>query len=145
MAPVTGRECMLRIHYYRYDQDYTGWDLWIWEKGQEGSPFMFNQQELLNGDPTRVFKIAEIDVSGFTSNDIGLIVRRGGWHERDLHIDRFYTFSDNAKNSTEYIYLVQDTAEIFTSLEELQLSPGFEKAIFQNFREIFVSLQAPAN
>ena len=117
---------MLRIHYYRYDQDYTGWDLWIWEKGQEGSPFMFNQQELLNGDPTRVFKIAEIDVSGFTSNDIGLIVRRGGWHERDLHIDRFYTFSDNAKNSTEYIYLVQDIeflpprgTSAFTRLERL--------------------------
>ena len=135
---------MLRIHYYRYDQDYTGWDLWVWEKGQDGSLFMFNKQELLNGDAGKVSKIAEIDVSGFNSNDIGLIVRRGGWHERDLHIDRYYTFSDNVEFSSEDIYLVQDTAEIFTSLDDLHLSPGFEKAIFQNFREIFVSLQAPA-
>lgn len=135
---------MLRIHYYRYDQDYTGWDLWIWEKGQDGSLYMFNNQEQLNGDSGKVSKIAEVDVSGFKSNDIGLIVRRGGWHERDLHIDRYYTFSDNAKTSYEDIYLVQDTAEIFASLDDLHLSPGFEKAVFQNFREIFVSLQAPA-
>ncbi|NLP00119.1 MAG: type I pullulanase [Clostridiaceae bacterium] len=136
---------MLRIHYYRYDQDYTGWDLWIWEKGKDGSLFMFNKQELLNGDTGKVAKIAEIDVSGFNSNEIGLIVRRGGWHERDLHIDRYYAFTNNARNSYEDIYLVQDTAEIFTSLDELHLSPGFEKAIFQNFREIFVALQAPAH
>ena len=38
---------MLRVHYYRYDQDYTGWELWIWEKGREGSLYMFNFQEYL--------------------------------------------------------------------------------------------------
>lgn len=136
---------MLRIHYYRYDQDYTGWDLWVWEKGQEGSLYMFNNQELLNGEIGKVSKIAEIDVSGFNSNDIGIIVRRGGWHERDLHIDRYFSFSNNAKSESEDIYLVQDMADIFTSAEQLHLSPGFEKAIFKNFREIFVSLQAPAH
>ncbi len=135
---------MLRIHYYRYDQDYTSWDLWVWEKGQEGSLFMFSNQELLNSDAGKISKIAEIDVSGFKVNEIGIIVRRGGWHERDTHIDRYYTFSDDAKNSSEDIYLVQDTAEIFISADEIHLSPGFERAIFKNFREIFVSLQAPA-
>ncbi len=136
---------MLRIHYYRYDQDYTGWDLWIWEKGQEGSLFMFNNQELLNSDAGKVSKIAEIDVSVFKSNDIGIIVRRGGWHERDIHIDRYFSFSDNARSSSEDIYLVQDTSEIFISADEIHLSPGFDKAIFKNFREIFVSLQAPVS
>lgn len=135
---------MLRIHYYRYDQDYTGWDLWMWEKGQEGSLYMFNNQEFLNGDVGKLSKVAEIDVSGFKSRDIGIIVRRGGWHERDLHIDRYFTFSDDAKSSSEDIYLVQDTADIFTSIEDIHLSPGFENAIFENFREIFVSLQAHA-
>ncbi|MGI6084717.1 MAG: type I pullulanase [Acetivibrionales bacterium] len=135
---------MLRIHYYRYDQDYTGWDLWVWERGQEGSLFIFNKQELLNGEVGKISKIAEIDVSGFDSNEIGIIVRRGGWHERDLHIDRYFLLSDDAKTSSQDIYLVQDTAEIFNSIDELQLAPGFERAIFNNFREIFVSLQAPA-
>lgn len=136
---------MLRVHYYRYDQDYTGWELWIWEKGREGSLYMFNFQEYLDGDTQKVSKIAEIDVSGFNGREIGIIVRRGGWHERDLHFDRYYKMSDKAITESEDIYLVQDTAEIFYSIEELRLSPGFEKAIFENFREIFVSLQAPVN
>jgi len=135
---------MLRIHYYRYDQDYSGWDLWIWERGKDGTSYMFNSQEILNGDATKTAKIAEIDVSWFNSNEIGLIVRRGGWHERDLYIDRYYIFSDIARNASEDIYLVQETAEIYTSLEDIQLSPGFKRAVFQNFREIYVSLQAPA-
>lgn len=136
---------MLRIHYYRYDQDYTGWELWIWEKGQEGSLYIFNSQEYLNGDTQKMAKISEIDVSRFNSKEIGIIIRRGGWHERDLHIDRYFILPDRAKTESEDIYLAQDTAEIFLSLDELRLSPGFDKAIFENFREIFISLQAPAN
>ncbi len=136
---------MLRVHYYRYDQDYSGWELWIWEKGQEGSLHMFSSQEFLNGDTQKVAKIAEIDVSGFNSREIGIIVRRGGWHERDYLFDRYFILSDKAVTESEDIYLVQDTAEIFSSIEELLLSPGFERAVFENFREIFVSLQAPAH
>lgn len=135
---------MLRIHYYRYDQDYTGWELWIWEKGQEGSAFMFHYQEFLNGDLEKAAKYTELDLSHYKSNDFGVILRRGGWHERDLYIDRYFTLSDKARNDTDDIYLVQDTVEIYSSLEELCLYPGFERAIFENFREIFIRLQAPA-
>ena len=72
-------------------------------------------------------KIAEIDVSGFNGREIGIIVRRGGWHERDLHFDRYYKMSDKAITESEDIYLVQDTAEIFYSIEELRLSPDLKK------------------
>ncbi len=135
---------MLRLYYYRYDQDYLGWELWIWQKGREGSLFMFNTQAYLNSDIEKAAMVAEIDVSGFENNEIGIIVRRGGWHERDYHIDRYFLMSENAKTDSETIYIVQDTAEIFTSIDDLRLSPGFENAIFNNFREIYVCLQAPA-
>ena len=134
---------MLRIHYYRYDQDYTGWDLWVWEKGREGSAFMFQRQENLNGDIQKSAIVAELDVSGFTSHEMGVIVRRGGWYERDLYVDRYFTLTDNALTSSDDIYIVQDTTDIFNSEGELCLSPGFETAIFENFREIFIRLQAP--
>ncbi len=134
---------MLRIHYYRYDQDYTGWDLWVWEKGREGSAHMFHYQRYLNGDVNKAAKIAEIDVSSFIENEVGVIVRRGSWHERDLYIDRYFTLSDRARTASEDIYLVQDTADVYTSEDDLSLSPGFQTAIFENFREIFVRLQAP--
>lgn len=133
---------MLRIHYYRYDQDYTGWDLWLWEKGKEGSSHMFHSQEHLNGNEQRISMIAEIDLSHFGSRELGVIIRRGGWHERDLYVDRYFKVPENC---TSYdIYLVQDTPDIFTSESQLCLSPGFETAIFENFREIFIRLQAPS-
>jgi len=68
---------MLKIYYYRYDQDYFGWELWIWQKGREGSLFMFNSQEYLNSDIEKAAMVAEIDVSAFGNNEIGIIVRRG--------------------------------------------------------------------
>jgi len=135
---------MLRIHYYRYDQDYTGWDLWIWEMGHEGSLHSFKYQEVLNQDPGRIAMVAEVDVSSFTGSTAGIIVRRGGWHERDLHIDRYFHIGDDARTKTADIYIVQDTVDIMYSEKDLCLTPGFETAVFQNFREIHVRLQAPA-
>lgn len=135
---------MLRIHYYRYDQDYTGWDLWIWEMGQEGSLHSFKRQEILNQDPGRIAMVAEVDVSSFKSDKAGIILRRGGWHERDLHIDRYFHIGEDARTGVADIYVVQDTVEIMYSEKDLCLAPGFETAVFQNFREIHVKLQAPA-
>ena len=134
---------MLRIHYYRYDQDYTGWDLWIWEKGMEGFPHMFNYQEMLDKDPNKIAKVTEIDVSGFKSDQAGIIVRRGGWHERDLLADRYFQISMAARTATADVYIVQDTINIYYSGSDLCLTPGIETAIFENFREIYVKLQTP--
>lgn len=134
---------MLRVHYYRYDQDYTGWELWIWEKGHEGKPYMFNYHESLNDDVRKIAMVAEINVSGFMAREAGIIVRRGGWHERDLYVDRYFTLSDKAMTDSDDIYLVQDTVQIFPSRQELCLMPGFAAAVFENFREILVRLQSP--
>lgn len=135
---------MLRVHYYRYDQDYTGWDLWIWEKGKEGLPYMFIGQENLHGDKTKIAKVAEIDVSLFANHEIGIIVRRGGWHERDVNLDRYFHIEKTGKDEWMDIYVVQDTVELFMSEDHLSLTPGMDTAVFENFREIFVRLQAPA-
>jgi pullulanase len=134
---------MLRIHYYRYDQDYTGWDLWIWEKGKAGRAYMFNYNEFFYGDANKIARIAEIDVSQFQSREIGIIVRRGGWHERDLNFDRFITLPEGEFRLPYDVYLVQDTPEIYNSLDQVNLTPGFNIAIFQNFREIFVKVHIP--
>lgn len=134
---------MLRIHYYRYDQDYSGWDLWLWENGREGKAYLFNRQELLDADNQKVAKVAEIDVSNFNSREIGFIVRRGGWSEKDISYDRYITLPDNIENGAFDIYLVQDTPEIFDSEDKICLCPGFNTVVFENFREIFVRLQTP--
>lgn len=135
---------MLRIHYYRYDQDYIGWDLWLWEMGREGSLYSFKYQEALGDDPGRIAIVAEVDVSSFESSKAGIIIRRGGWHEKDLHADRYFDIREEAKTGTQDIYVVQNTVEVMYSEKDLVLTPGFETAVFQSLREIYVKLQAPA-
>lgn len=136
---------MLRIHYYRYDQDYTGWDIWLWETGHEGSLHSFKYQEMLGGDPGRKAIVAEVDVSSFTGSTAGIIIRRGGWHEKDIHADRYFYVRDEARTGIQDIYIVQDTIDVMYSENDLCLTPGFETAVFQSFREINVRLQAPAD
>lgn len=103
---------------------------------------MFHYQEYLSGDLQRAAKVAEIDLASFESRELGVIVRRGGWHERDLYVDRYFVVPQDC---TSYdIYLVQDVPDIYTAEDQICLSPGFETSVFENFREIFVRLQAPA-
>ena len=33
--PLEGQS--VAIHYYRYDNDYSGWALWLWERGKDGA------------------------------------------------------------------------------------------------------------
>jgi pullulanase len=33
------------VHHYRFDQDYTDWDLWVWPQYKEGKGFAFTHQD----------------------------------------------------------------------------------------------------
>ena len=46
-------------------------------------------------------------------------MRRGGWHERDLNFDRFITLPEGEFRLPHDVYLVQDTPEIYNSLDQV--------------------------
>lgn len=38
-------ELLLHIHYRRFDDNYDGWNLWIWPEGGEGEAYDFNSED----------------------------------------------------------------------------------------------------
>jgi pullulanase len=99
----------LIIHYYRFDNRYEGWNLWIWGDGVNGQPYPFTEEDGFG-------MVARITLNqSFTRT--GVIVRLGEWLDKDVAEDRFV---DTANGFAE-VYLLQNVKEIFT--EEPDISP----------------------
>lgn len=134
---------MLHIYYYRYDQEYLGWDLWVWPRGSEGKAFMFQDKIPVSSHPDKFMMVAKIDTDKMIQNEIGLILRNGGWQERDTTADRYIDLDAARVDNHMDMYLVQGDEDIHYSEAEINFIPGCDRAIFQNYREIFIRMQAP--
>ena len=132
---------MLIVHYYRYDQDYSGWDIWLWEKGEEGAAYRFNAFSSIHiGSDSKIAE-ARIDISSFRKKEAGLLIRRGGWHDRDVSADRLFTLLPPGTDGNNHLYLYQNDPEVYLTNDPQHYTPSFETAIFQSFNEIFLRLQ----
>jgi pullulanase len=122
-------EITLRIHYHRFDEDYNGWNIWLWPKDGEGTPYSFN-----NEDEYGVF--FEQKLSGLSGiNEIGLIVRLNEWEAKDIDEDRFVKIENLNDNILE-IYLVQGDKKIYTDKSKVDMSPKFTSASFISENEV---------
>jgi pullulanase len=80
-----GDSVTLRVHYYRPDGDYDGWNLWLWD-GSEVETTFFEapyQFENVNGE-----MVCTVEVEPAT-NQVGYIVRYLDWVDKDIHEDQF--------------------------------------------------------
>lgn len=76
----------LIIHYGgRSDDNYDGWNLWIWEDGREGQQVDFNDEDDFG-------KVA-VYQSNRTPSSIGFIVRLNQWEDKDMGDDRFVSIT----------------------------------------------------
>lgn len=148
-APVnadTGKGEKVRVIYYRFDQNYDSWNLWIWPKGQEGSAYYFTAEEELSFLPGKKVVTAEIDVSSFDTDEAGIIVRKGEWEQKDVEKDRFFSMTKVNENNTVTLYLIQGIEKISYSENEAKpyFKPKIELAEFTQEDIVRVTLQAPA-
>ena len=75
----------LRLHYYREDGNYEGWNMWFWDNAAVPStnlepPYYFEE---VNGE-----MVCEIKLNTGTM-ELGYIVRLGDWIEKDIDEDQF--------------------------------------------------------
>lgn len=76
------------VHYGgRADNDYSGWNMWIWEEGFEGSAVDFTAED--NFGKIAMYQCTE------NSSRIGFIVRLNEWEAKDVDADRYATVTDN--------------------------------------------------
>ncbi|HHU24258.1 MAG TPA: type I pullulanase [Acholeplasmataceae bacterium] len=113
----------LVVHYYRYQNDYNGWNFWIWpyapvngdgyayQLAKEGTTFMV--------DDFGAYSVIKLSETTITPNSTaGIIVRRGEWVEKDISIDRHFFIPATSENGEHHIYLVQNDTRIGTSLND---------------------------
>lgn len=93
----------LIVHYGgRADNNYEGWNLWIWEEGRDGQQVDFT-------DTDDYGQIAVYQTNR-TPASIGFIVRLNQWEDKDVADDRFVTMDGD----TVEIWLTSGEAEYAT-------------------------------
>ncbi|MEI6763030.1 MAG: type I pullulanase [Actinomycetes bacterium] len=120
----------LTIHYQRAAADYTDWNVYLWrdmagtanDKEVSAAGFPFQSEDAFG-------KVAKIDVTGTaTFAQIGIIIRRGAWLEKEGSIDRFLTNFDATGNSE--VWIRQGDATIYTAAPTtaIPVNPAVEQA-----------------
>ena len=105
----------LTIHYQRSAGDYKDWNAYLWrdlpgtanDKEVSAAGFAFTGTDSFG-------VIANIDVTGVSSfNQLGIIIRKGAWVEKDGGIDRFISTFDS--NGNAEVWMRQGDATIYTA------------------------------
>ena len=135
----------INFHYFRYDQAYEGWDLWLWPKGQEGMAYPFTENIPLPDHPQASMRRATINLPSLSVPEIGFLLRRNGWEERDWTSDRYVNLVSFPPAQDPQVYLVQNTEQVYLHPGRISFIPTAERAVFRNFRQIFVRLQCPCS
>lgn len=94
----------LIIHYGgRADNNYDGWNMWIWEEGRDGQSVAFTSSD----------DFGQIAIYQCKSDaaKIGFIVRLNEWEAKDVSEDRFVEVTDNVME----IWVTSEVAEFTTT------------------------------
>jgi len=97
------------VHYFRYNEDYQGWNLWVWPiepKGAEGKAYEFTQKD--------DFGLKAVIEFSEEITKVGIIVRKGNWEAKDVGIDRFIS---NIKGTKE-VWLIEGEQPIYETVPQ---------------------------
>ncbi len=131
---IYGEEDGLVIHYHRNDDNYAGWNLWLWEDGKDGAAYEFQGQDSFGVWGKYDF--------GTWSDQTGVnfIVRTNDW-AKDPDGDRRINYSQFEYNDEGdlHVYLLTADERIYSDPDDALL-PKVTAAKFTAFNQ--VSIQA---
>ena len=126
-------EPAVAFHYHRDDDEYQGWNLWIWPSGGNGDVYEFNYDDDYG-------KIAYYPISTWSSpNELCFIVRTNSW-DKDPDGDRSVFFDTSVPDSKGiyHYYLYTGDSTIYDN-PETPLEGIVKTARFVNTSKISVS------
>jgi len=115
------------VNYYKYDGNYSGYDLWYWYDGENGQAIGYNQG--LQND--------FMQMSLQTTNDhINILPRKSDWsyQESDIHI--------NGTDVTE-VWIIEGDSTVYTSRNQVDINKKVLQANFDENSNINVMLTHP--
>ena len=90
-AMVKADELLIKLHYHRADDNYDGWDVWMWEEGADGAAYELTEED---GD-----HVATMEVTPGTTS-VGFIVRTADW-TKDVDEDQFIDISEMVSGTVD--------------------------------------------
>jgi pullulanase len=112
----------LVVHYYRYDGDYTNFNMWIWEHvptARGGIQHNFNPENI---GEHGIFHAVDLATNYATATTLGIIIKQGGWDGyREIGGDRFMNlFEFEVINGVAHAYFVEQDIRIGKSQADLE-------------------------
>lgn len=133
-AQTAFEDVTMTLHYYRFDSNYTNWDIWAWAAEGNGYPFT-------DEDSYGVYGAAHIGAVDSGTN-IGFIVRRPDWSEKDWDGDRFVDkFFINADGLVD-VYVISGQERVYYSAAAAQAAvdslnnPRVTSAVMDSLTEV---------
>ncbi len=132
-GPKSDETTTIIIHYYRYDENYEPWDLWVWPYGQEGKGYAFTEEDDYGVKAT-------ITLEG-RHEKVGFIVRKGGdaWEAKDVAKDRFIEVKDGLAE----IWVLEGQEAFATDPTQISTAPRVKAAYLDSRRTVRVELTHP--
>ncbi len=111
----------LVVHYYRYDDDYTNFNMWVWENEPVARGGIQHNFDPLQTDEHGVYYTIDLDASYPGATKIGIIIKQGGWDGyREIGGDRFIELSDlEVIGGVAHAYFVEQDINIGMSEADL--------------------------
>jgi pullulanase len=138
------------IHYYRFQSDYAGWNIWMWQNepvSGDGKSYQFADDD--SPSPYQFGgKVSKISLDGDLegATRIGIIVRLNDWAAKDIDNDRFVNLPSLTTDGIAHLYLVQGEVAIGVGPNDPQgpsKNPKFNFAYFTALNNIFYSVTKP--
>lgn len=134
------------FHYYRYQADYSPWDLWVWKSeptSEGGSGFSFVADDT-GVDYNFGGVVAKVSLTGTLADAtrIGFIVRKPDWSQKDVDNDRFVNVPATSADGIFHVYLVEGDPAVGTFLNDPSGPsnlPKFKQVYFTAINKIFFS------
>ncbi|MCK9225145.1 MAG: type I pullulanase [Candidatus Muirbacterium halophilum] len=123
----------INFNYFRFDNDYKDWNVWLWEEGNPGNSFEFNKN-------TSYGNLASINISDQTKR-VGFIIRKGEWEKKDIDSDRYIDIN----NKVENLYLVSGDNTIYFKEEMVDKSNRINGALIIDDDLIKISTTIPVD
>ncbi|KLO23873.1 type I pullulanase [Marinitoga sp. 1155] len=130
-----GGKTVLIVHYYRYDNNYDGWNLWVWPhkpESLEGHAYKFTGKD--NFGP---YAIIVLDKK---YTELGYIIRLNEWQAKDVAKDRFVKIPESG---VAEIWVVTSVEKPYLNPNNIDISPRILNAIMDSKKEIKVILTTP--
>lgn len=123
----------VNFHYKRFNEDYSDWNLWVWEEGKSGATKYFEKSDEYGKISTIEF-IKEKDVTY-----LGFLLKKGDWVDKDITKDRHIPLTEKKID----VYLLQGDENIYSKVGDVDLRPAIKSAELSALNEVSFKLTNP--